>query len=100
MRKRLPLSHDADRSWHVDLPTYSMIPGTCLPITLGLIDKNGILALADTAAALALNPSVECDIPDDTPMTDPATIDAAKMRERYREHPRFKRPDWTPPKIL
>lgn len=96
MRKRVKLQHDAVRGWHVDLPTYAMIPGSCLPITATLIDKDGVLRGADVASVLALNPTVEVHCPDEYQGKQAGTLDAERIRKLYEGHPEYGKPSYTP----
>lgn len=90
--------HDPTRGWLVDLPTYTMVAGTVLPVVPGKTTADGILrGVAPDDAALA-NLSVIVEIPDDTPMAGDQ-VDPAKMRRRYKEHPRFGRNDYDPPPL-
>jgi hypothetical protein len=91
MRKRLPITYTAQRGWHVALPTYQMIPGTFQPITKGLIDKDGVLAAADTTKVLTLTPTVEVDFPDEYMHDDLDGIDPGKIRNMYKDHPLWSR---------
>ena len=89
MRKRMMLYFDAARGWHVDLPTYQMVNDTFDPVTAGLIHANGVFPGAPVAEVLALGPSVEVELPDDTPTTKAGKIDTAALRKMYADHPRF-----------
>lgn len=98
MRKRTPLIFDAVlQTWHVDLPTYSIVAGSVLPIIPLKSDGNGVLngVLPNDAALNAL--TCQVDIPDDTPLLPGGQIDAAAMQKRYKDHPRFGNPTWIPP---
>lgn len=88
MRKTLAVSFDEARGFHVDMPTYVMIPGTFAPVTDGLIGPDGPISGAKVADVLALGPSVEVDLPDDTPIKA-GKIDAAGLRKMYADTPRF-----------
>lgn len=97
MRKRVKLSYTAQTGWHVDLPTYQMIPGTCLPIIAGKTTPDGVLPTANPAdpALNALTVQIEC--PDD--YADPTTqkINPSQVRRKYKGNPKWDRPDWIPP---
>ncbi len=100
MRKRAPATYNAKTdTWHVDLPTYSIIPGTWQPITPDLIGDNGVHPTASPAKVLAKHPTVEVEIPDEWPLTADGQIDAERLRIMYRGHPRFGSDDFTPPKL-
>lgn len=98
MRKRLALSHDATRGWHVDLPSYAMVPGTMQPVTAGLVFADGIYPSADTAKVMALIPSVEVECPAGYAETPGGPLNAALIRAMYKGHPIFGTPGWVPPK--
>ena len=101
MLKRVCLSYDtARKGWRVNLPTFSMLPGSFLPVTDGLIDADGPLASADPKAVLAVNCSVLVEIPDDTPVDQAGDFDAGGIRDMYAGHPRFGVDDYTPPSVV
>lgn len=99
MRKKLVLSYEAiTNRFFINLPTYTMIPGTFGPVTTSLIFADGIHSGANVAAVLALNPYVECDFPDEyvTPSGDLSASRIAAMYEIrddenmfIKEHPKF-----------
>ncbi len=99
MRKRAPITTLINGAWGVDLPSYTMIPGSWRPVTPKLIYDDGIYPNAEPAAVLAQHPTVEIEIPDNTPLDDDGQIDADKIRKMYAEHPRFSSRKWTPPKL-
>ncbi len=99
MRKSAPITQLPDGTWGVDLPTYHMIRGTWKPVTPKLIHADGIYPNAEPAAVLAKHPTVEIEIPDDTPLDDDGNIHHEKLRKRYAGHPRFGSHKWTPPKL-
>jgi len=76
-----------------------MIPDTWRPITPKLIHANGIFPNAEPAAVLAKHPTVDLEIPDNTPLDDTGQIDQEKIRKMYAEHPRYGKRNWQPPKL-
>lgn len=99
MRRRAPLHLEPDGTWSVDLPTFRMVPGSFQPVTAGLIDADGPLSGADSAQVQALNPTVEIELPDHTPLNPGGQIAAGRMRNIYREHARFGHSSWVPPRL-
>jgi len=97
LKKRLPLAHSTLTGYYVDVPSYRMLPDTWLPITPGLIYKDGAFAGAAPAAVLALSPSVVCELPAETPLDDLGKIDQRPLQKMYATHPRFGKPDYVPP---
>jgi hypothetical protein len=100
MRKRVPLAYDQARGWFVDLPAYDMIPATFAPVTTNVLTKNGAHPKADPRDVLALNPTVEVDIPAVIALDPQGKIDRAKLRAMFREHQRYGSSDWRPPELL
>lgn len=84
MRKRVKVTYDATRGFHVDLPSYAMVPGTFEPVTPDLVAADGVLATAKVADALALGLTVEVDVPDEDCDCEKGAIDPKKIRARYR----------------
>ncbi len=72
------------QSWKVNLPEYSMIPGSWQPVTPTLIDANGPLYNSDPTMVAGLNPTCEVDVPDR--ICDPDTDELSKdrIRELYK----------------
>ncbi len=99
MLKRSSITQLPNGAWGVDLPTYTMVPGSWRPVTPKLIHADGIFPNAEPAAVLAKHPTVEIEIPDNTPLDDDGQIHADKIRKMYAEHPRFGSRKWTPPKL-
>lgn len=97
MLKRIPLILDGNGRWRVDMPTYRMVTGSFQPVTANIIGADGVLAGADTAQAQALNPSVDVELPADTPLNPNGTFDADKLRAMYAKHPRYGQDTWIPP---
>lgn len=108
VRVRVALRWDAKRGYHVDLPTASMIPGTFQPVVKNLLSADGPepekhpdgSPRASVAEVLALAPTVEVLMPaaDVHPVTGKPS--AAVIRERYRDHAKFAKDDYTPPVAL
>jgi hypothetical protein len=98
VRKRLPVSWDRARGFHVALPTYMMIPGTWQPVTPGLVHENGAEPSAKPADVIALDVSVLCDFPDADahPLTgQPSDL---VIMTRYENHSVFGGGEYVAPK--
>jgi len=97
MLARVKLTHTVNRGWHVDVPTYSMIADSFLPIIPGKIDKNGPLATTNPAdpALNAMTVQVEC--PDNYAHPITGKIDNPRIRAIYQGNPKWDRPDYIPP---
>jgi hypothetical protein len=118
MRIRAKLLFDPDRGWHVDLPTYAMIPNTWLPKIAGgvpipahtntqtgapvpagvadLCDGNGIHHRAAPNDARLANLSCEVEVPDNYIDPDTGAIDPNRIRQIHKTHPRWADPDQPP----
>lgn len=88
MRKMVKLKHDVARGFYVDLPCCRMVEGSFRPLVAGKIQADDVLPAtvatpAQLAALLALNPTVEVDIPDEDCDCQAGTVDPNKIRERY-----------------
>ena len=81
-RIRVPLVHDGT-SYHVDLPTYQMVPGTCQPIKPGLLTADGPAPAAAVADVLALGPTVAAEVPDVFLAGPSRQFDALHLRTSY-----------------
>lgn len=101
MRKRVPLVYSAALGWHVDLPTYEMVPGSVQPFhRAGLIERGEVLPAAPVAGVLGLMPTVVVLLPDDWPMRADGQLDAPGLRAMYRGSRRgHGRADYQPPRI-
>lgn len=97
MLKRFAVSWDAERGFHIELPSYRMVTGTWAPVTNGLIHADGVVPGAKVAAVMALNPSVEVELPGDTPTTKAGELDAVAMRVMYADHPKYGHRNFAPP---
>jgi len=100
MRKRFPLDYTPEKGFHVDLPHYSMVPGTWLPIVNGLIHADGCTPDCDPADAIAHQVSCLVDIPHDVILDGHQQIDTAKMRRRYPTDSQYGDKTYRPPRIL
>lgn len=100
MRKRMVLAHNERLGWHVDMPTYSMVAGAFSPVVPGVIHANGIDHPNPAQVIRDHAPSVEVELPDDTPMDLLGNVDAQVLRHRYRDHPHFGADTWQPPTEL
>lgn len=86
MRKRFLLSFSKLHGWHVQIPSYSMVPGSFEPVTSGLVSVDGIESGAQPADVLALGASVLCEIPDDWAVDSSGDLDVVALRRLYRNH--------------
>ena len=93
MRKRVKLIHTPGTGWHVDLPTYTMVRNSVLPVIAGLTSANGVLLSADAGDPRLATLTCEVDCPDQ--YIDPATglITPDKVRRDHTGHPNWDRPD-------
>lgn len=89
MRKRVPIRWNATLGYHVDLPTYTMVPKSWLGMKHGNVTVDGVNAKAKNHAELAPLLTVEVDIPDEYCNPDTGAIEAARIRKHHRGNP-----DW------
>ncbi len=100
MRRRAPITFTKELGWHVDLPTYIIVPESFLPITKNKIHADSIDPDFTGDDLARLKPTVEIEIPDDWPIKADGQLDAEKMRAMYRDHPRFRLKSYVPPVFL
>lgn len=84
----------------MDLPQYTMIPGTHDPIKKGVCHADGIDPKADPADVIALGVSVLVEIPEAVPFTSKGEIDTKKLAKRYPSHCPHGDAGWKAPKVL
>lgn len=99
MLKRVPIAWDAQRGYHIDVPTYQMLAGTWLPIVKGMLHRDGAHPDANPADVLQQSPTVIALLPDDLELTPQGQIDKMHVARKYAGHGRFDHPDYTPPTI-
>lgn len=97
MHKRIAISWDVVRGYHVDLPTYQMIGRTWLPLQKNLLHEDGAFPQADPKDVMALKPTVIVMIPDDECVNAEGQICRLSTSKKYAGHPVFSSGDWTPP---
>jgi len=97
MRARVRLQHSADAGWHIDLPTYTMIPDSFLPLIPGKIHKNGVTATTNPADPALNAMTVEVECPDNYAHPVTGKIDNPRIRAIYNGNPKWDRPDYIPP---
>lgn len=100
MLKRVPLSWDVQRGYHVNVPTYFMIACTHLPIKPGMIHRDGVYPNADPADVMRLKPTVIVSMPEDECVGEDGQLCHTKMAEKYRGNMRFDSADYEPPPLL
>lgn len=93
MKIRLPIAHDPALGFFVDLPTYSMVPGTFAPVIPGVIEPDGVLAGVDPAEVLALGVSVECEVPDEDCDCEAGAPCPQRLAGRYLLKPGYQVPE-------
>lgn len=81
-RLRVKVKFAAILGYYVDLPTYQMVDGSWAPVTANLLTARGVIPGADPAAVLALNPTVEVDVPEED-CTRAGAVDPASIKKRY-----------------
>lgn len=99
MLKRVSITWDAQRGYHVALPTYFMIAGTWLPLQPGLLHSDGAFPNAEPADVLALNPTVIVSLPEDECIDDARQIDKLAIAQKYAGHPLYDSADYVPPTL-
>jgi hypothetical protein len=92
MRKRVKISYAPDRGYFVDLPSYSMVRGSLRPVIAGKTTVEGVLADTDPADPALAALTCEVDFPDDYADEKTGAISPARIREIYKDNPR-----WTDP---
>lgn len=97
MLKRLALSYSDTLGFHVDMPSYSLVPGSYLPLVADIIGPHGPLSGQDAALIKSHAPSVVVALPDHTPTDLLGHIDGAAIRRRYSAHSHFGSDSWSPP---
>ena len=90
-RIRVKIIHD-NGAYRVDLPDYTIVEGSYLPLTGDSVRADGISNKASVSAVLALNTTVEVDIPDRIANEAGTGIDRAKMVELYEGQLRWGEP--------
>lgn len=97
MRSRIRITWSQQLGWHIDLPTYVLVPGSFLPLIAGLIHADGVDPSADPQDPQLASLSAECEHPDNYAAGAGSEIDARLIGKIYRGHPRFGSPRWTAP---
>lgn len=87
MRRRVKLIYSAERGWHSDLPTYTMIPGSVLPVIPRVTTPDGVLAGVNPTDPRLATLTVDIDVPDALINQATGEIDIALIREVYRGNP-------------
>lgn len=88
MRVRVKVKWDDD-SWRVDLPIYTMVPGTFRPLIPGLVHFDGAFPDADPADPRLRGLTCEVEVPDRLIDASTGRPDHARIRQLYRGHPRW-----------
>lgn len=97
MLKRVPLIYDPPRGYCVNLPTYTILAGTFLPVQKGLIHRDGPFPNAEPADVLALKPTVIVSTPMEDCLLDDGQLCRMSIAKKYRGHPLFDTADYQPP---
>ena len=95
MRMRVKVRWDGS-SWTVDLPQFSMVPDSWLPVIPDVTSENGVLPHVDPADPRLAGLSCEVEVPDRIVDPDTGRPSAERIRQLYRNHPRLGRPDYVP----
>ena len=85
-----------DDSWRVDLPEYTMIPGTCQPIIPDVVDPNNPLFGPEVVYTYCDEISVLVVLPDSICDTTTGEISVERIRARYKGQPRWETDDRVP----
>lgn len=99
MRIRVKMKRNADGIWSVDLPTYSMVPGSFRPVIADLTTEDGVLAAADPADPRLRRASIEVDCPDEYFDEQTGQLDPQNLRRIHKGHPRWNKANTEPPDI-
>ena len=100
MHRRMALMVDGNGVLRVDMPTYSMVANSHLPVVPLVIHKDGVLPGKALQATRTHGVTVLVDLPGNTPLDVSGNVDAAAMRARYKDHTRYGSATWTPPRVL
>lgn len=84
VRVRLPVAAWPN-AFGAAAPTFTMVPGSFLPVTPGVLGADGPPPGVLIAALAGVNPTVLVDVPDED-CTNGA-LDPAKVKARYPNHP-------------
>ena len=94
MRLRLKVKK-IDGVWAVDLPTYSMVPGTFLPVVPGKVTQNGVLPSVSGNDPSVRMLSSEVEVPDEIVDMDTGEIDIGAIQRKYAGQRRWDDPSRT-----
>lgn len=100
MLKRAPVAYSPQLGFYVNLPTYTMIPGTWRPITPGKIHKDGADPKAKPDEVLQLQASVLVELPDYTPLDETGQIDKVAICQMYNTHPYYGKTQFKAPALV
>lgn len=99
MLKRVALDFSSTRGYHVRLPTYTMMPGTFLPIIKGVIHADGAYPNAEPKDVLAVTPTVIVSIPDAYTLDSDGQLDKLAIIRTHEGHAIYGRYDYAPPRV-
>lgn len=97
MLKRVDLTWNLQRGWHVNLPTYFMIACTHLPIEKGMVHRDGVYPDADPVDVLKLRPTVIVSMPEDECIGEDGQICRLKIAQKYAGNDLYDNADYAPP---
>jgi len=87
------LAPDAEHdSYHVHLPTYTMVAGSLQPTIPDKTHANGVYPNAELTPAEKARLTVEVEVPTDE-CDEKGKLDIAKIRKKYHGQPRWDKPD-------
>lgn len=85
-----------DGAWTVDLPQYSMLPGSFLPLIPSVVHANGVYPDVYPNDPRLSELTCEVVVPDRLCNPTSGRVDVAAIHKLYRGQPRFGDTDWTP----
>jgi hypothetical protein len=102
MKIRVPLVWAKSLGWHVELPSYTMVPNSWQPQTPGIIEGDVVIYkiennknISQDEKALELNPTCEVIISEEIANDTLSGFDIKKIRSLYQDNPLWTRKDAT-----
>ena len=95
MRIRVKVVWDGN-SWAVDLPEYSMIEGSFLPLIPDVIHADGVYPDVDPTLPQLAALSCEVEVPDRILDLQTGRPDTGKINVLYRGQPKWGNPEYNP----
>jgi len=91
-RVRVKVIHDKDLGFHCDLPDYTMVPGSWLPLIADVTFQDGVFPTIDPTDPRLSRLTCEVDVPDRLVNPGNGRVDFDQIKAVYRGQPKWDAP--------